>query len=207
MRARILRCSLAALVAAVVLSPARALAQDRELIDRHDLTTCSVVGVLGGVSLAPSDAGAAFGGMVGWPFTGRFGMEVSAAWANRQHDSSSLAAELSFRHNLTPQQTWVPYVKAGIGVYVARLDTSRAEPPDFYARRLADDASRIGSDVHTFADPAIVVGGGASWFVARRLAIRPEVETYIVVRGAHARAVTSVAARLEYHFEDFRITR
>lgn len=189
--------------AAALTAPSIALGQD-VLTDRHDLTHCSVVGVLAGVSITPQDVSPTLGGMVGWPFTGRFGMEAGASWVRRPHGGSSMAAAVSFRHNFTGREGFVPYVKGGVGVYLERLDTSRATPPAFYARRLRAPAG-IDGNPYTFIDPAVVLGGGTSWFVSRRVAIRPEVESFIVIRGANARTVTSARAYLEFHFEDARV--
>jgi hypothetical protein len=145
--------------------------------------------------------------MFAWPLTPRLGLEVAAAWSDRPNDGSGFAAGLTLRRNLTVRQTVVPHVKAGAGVYVATVDRARGVPPEFYRHRLGPGGGRVEANRHTFADPAVVLGGGVSWFIGRRIALRPEVETFIVRGGSRTSVVTSVVARLEYHFEDYRVTR
>jgi hypothetical protein len=145
--------------------------------------------------------------MFAWPLTPRLGLEVAGAWSDRPDDGSGFAAGLSVRRNLTARQTLVPYVKAGAGVYVATVDSSRGTPPEFYRGRFGPGDGVVNGSRKTFTDPALVLGGGVSWFLGRRIALRPEVETFIIRGGSRTSVVTSVVARLEYHFEDYRITR
>ena len=173
----------------------------------HEFTSCSIVGLLSGVSIASSEASPTLGGMFGWPLTARVGLEVAGAWSDTPRDGSGFAAGLSLRRNFTARQTLVPYMKAGVGVYVATVDAAKGTPPDFYLRRFGPGDERVDGTRHTFSDPALVLGGGVSWFLGRRLALRPEVETFIIRGGSRTSAVTSFVARLEYHFEDYRITR
>jgi hypothetical protein len=206
------RTSWTGLVAASVgllLVPVYAAAQapPPPVTDEHDFTHCSVVGVLTGVSIANAKSSSTFGGMVGWPVTGRWGLEASAAWSDRPDDGSAFGAGLSIRRNLRAGESVMPYVKAGAGIYIATIDSSRGTPPEFYRHRFGRNGVGIDESRRTFSDPALVLGGGVSWLVTRRFAIRPEVETLIVRGGSRTTAVTSIIARLEYHFEEPRITR
>lgn len=47
-----------------------------------------------------------------------------------------------------------------------------------------------------------LLGAGVSLFVVRHIAIRPDVDVKIVRRNSRSYAVTAVAVRLAYHFEE-----
>jgi hypothetical protein len=51
-----------------------------------------------------------------------------------------------------------------------------------------------------------MVGGGVNVFVARHVAIRPDIEAKIVRRNAQNYVVTAVSVHMSYHFEDQPIT-
>jgi hypothetical protein len=158
------------------------------------------------MSIASSEVSPTVGGLFAWPLTPRLGLEVAAAWSDRPAGGSGFAAGLSVRRNLTMRQAIVPHVKAGVGLYVATIDPAQGTPPEFYRHRFGHGDGYINAARQTFTDPALVLGAGFSWFVGPRVAIRPEVETFIVRGDSRTSVVTSVVARFEYHFEDYRVT-
>jgi hypothetical protein len=204
-----LRLSLLGLVAAaLLLAPALSAAQTpAPVTGEHDFSHCSIVGILSGAQLAPSEAGPVLGGLVGWPLTNHLGLELAAGWSDRSNDGSAFQAGMTLRRNLGAREGVMPYLKAGAGVHVATVDTGRGTPPEFYRRRLGPGDGPIAGSRHTFVDPAVVLGSGISWFIGRKFAVRPEVEAFIVRGDSRTTVVTSVVARFEYHFEPMRITR
>ncbi len=87
------------------------------------------------------------------------------------------------------------------GTTRASFDLSQGVLPDFYQGPIAGNTSVAGTTV-TFNDPSFILGGGVSLFVTRHIAIRPDVDVKIVRRNSQSYAVTAVAVRLAYHFEE-----
>jgi len=99
-----------------------------------------------------------------------------------------------------PPHTAVPFVTAGVGLYRASYETAVGNVPEFYRHRMSQTAGP--GMTMTFTDPTFVFGGGLNVFVTRHIAIRPDVETMIVVRDSSSHVVTAAAVHLAYHFEN-----
>jgi hypothetical protein len=95
----------------------------------------------------------------------------------------------------------VPFVTAGVGLYRASFDAAAGSIPDFYRRRMAMRMDGPGI-MSTFTDPSVVLGGGMNLFVTRHVAIRPDVETMIVMRNSASHMVTAIVVHMAYHFEN-----
>jgi hypothetical protein len=172
---------------------------------RYHASHGTTLNVFGGVASGGSDSGGLFGGAVGWEFTPWFGIEGDAAWLDRRGANEDFAATASLHVNLTGRRTAVPFLKGGIGLYHARFANEAGVGPEFYRRRLGNVQSTIGRSL-TFTDPAIVAGGGVNLFLSRHVAVRPQVEAIMAVRGSRTHVVTAFTMHLAYHFEDHPIT-
>lgn len=140
----------------------------------------STLNLLVGVNTGEGETGAVAGGGIGWELTPWFGVEGTGAWLTRgEHDG--FAADLKAMAGFANLSGVVPFVSGGFGLY--RVSTPRP-----------------------VTEPSFLVGGGVNFQVSRHIAIRPEVETRIVPADAGTFAVTAIAVRFAYHFEDHPIT-
>jgi hypothetical protein len=162
-------------------------------------TRGSTLNVFGGVSVDGSRAATAAGGAVGWEVTPRLAIEGTAAWFDRGPEAEAFSADLTALVSLVPPRTIMPFAKVGVGVHRTWFDIAESPIPDFYQRRI--QAGPVGTTV-TFTDPAIVVGGGIRVWLTTNVALRPEVDARVVVRGSRAYWLTTAALRLSYYFEE-----
>lgn len=145
--------------------------------------------------------GPAFGGSVGWEITPRFAVDGLGTWTEFGEGADAFSGSLRLRVRIAGHRSVDPFVQAGVGMYRAMFESSAAEMPEFYRRRV-DPASPFGS---TFTDPTLVTGGGVSIFLKRWFALRPEAEVTLVIRnGTHA--VTNVALHAVFLFEEHPMT-
>jgi hypothetical protein len=191
-------------IAIAVTLPSSAGAQTGSTVE-YDWTRRVTMNGFGGVASGASDPSAVFGAGVGWGIAPRWTLEGSGAWFAREAGAESFGASLTAQVSLGRRLPALPYLKAGIGMYLTSFDLSRTTPPEFYRRRIGPGGPATGPR-HEFRDPSIVLGGGVNVLVGRRIGIRPEVETTVVVRGGHAHAVTAGLLRIAYHFETHQIT-
>jgi hypothetical protein len=161
-------------------------------------------GFVGAASIPP-DAGFVGGAGVGWGIARRWVLEGSGAWFNLPPGANAYGANLTALFGLTDRRPALPFLRFGVGMYAASYDTSRIDPPEFYARRFTDAAGPTG-EAKSFRDPSIVLGGGAHLLVARNWGLRPEVEITIAFDGGHTYTVVSGVIRVAYHFERRQIT-
>jgi hypothetical protein len=105
---------------------------------------------------------------------------------------------------LLPDRPIVPFVSAGVGVYLTTFDAVVPAMPRFYQRRMMPRAG--GWNGQTFDDFAVAMGGGADFFLAQHLALRPELTILLVTTRSSAQAVPVFGAQLAYHFESHPIT-
>jgi hypothetical protein len=138
---------------------------------------------------------------VGWEITPSIGVEGSGSWNDRSGRSDALNAALKLQVGLMAPRRAVPFVTGGVGLYRASYNGAAASIPDFYRRRMPMGREHPGM-MNTFTDPAVILGGGLNVFMTRRVAIRPDVETMIVVRNSASHLVTAIAVHLAYHFEN-----
>lgn len=197
--------TLAAAIAVLILpllAPSVVLAQSG--VPRHPWDRCTTAGLLIGAATASSDTGLVAGGGFGWRFAPRLALDVRTAWLDRQQGMDAFAASLTAQAFLAGSSSVAPFLRAGLGMYRTSIDESVVSLPDFYARRLRG-GSGLGA-TQAFTDPSVVLGGGVSVFVSRRIALQPEIETTIVFRNSRSYAVTAATIQFAYHFEDPRIT-
>jgi hypothetical protein len=164
----------------------------------------TTLNVFAGAASASSETGPLAGGALGWQITPWVSVEGSGTWFNRRTGADAFAADLKALVNIIAARPVAPFVEGGIGMYRASFDSSRGLLPDFYRARTTGDMGNIGGI--TFTDPSFVVGGGVNMFVARHVAIRPDIEATIVRRNSQSYVVTSLSVHLAYHFEDFPMT-
>ena len=162
----------------------------------------TINGFLGG-AVDGSASGLAAGGAVGWEITPRVALEGSASWFDRGLGADAFAASLKAQVTLARPLAAEPFLQAGVGLYRASFDPMRSEIPAFYQHRMGN-----GRSVHSsrFTDPTLVFGGGANVFLSRHVAIRPDVETILVMRHARVHVVTALAVHLAVHFEEHPVT-
>jgi hypothetical protein len=164
----------------------------------------TMLSVSAGGSFDGSQAGPLAGASLGWEVLPWFGLEGSGAWLDRGTRATAFAADMKALFGLTRPAPLVPFVAAGVGLYRTSFDRAFSPMPAFYGRRMAQ-ATAMNTSV-TFTDPSVVVGGGLNIFVTQHAALRPAVETAFVIGDLRNYAVTTVAVRMTYHFEDHPIT-
>ena len=165
----------------------------------------TTLNVFSGVSSASSERGAVAGAAVGWEVRRWLAVEGIGSWLDRGTGADAFAADLKAILSPVSVRGAVPFAQAGIGMYRAAFQLSRAELPDFYRSRVA--ATGPGADSITFTDPSLIVGGGANLFVTPHVAIRPDLHATIVRRDSRSYVVTTVAVHLAYHFETHQVTQ
>jgi hypothetical protein len=193
------------LASALVLSAMPAVAAAQTGPVPHPFDRCTQAAALFGAGTGSSSTGIVAGGGFGWRVMPRLSIDTRMAWFDRGDGMDAFSASLGAEVSFNGSSSISPFLRAGAGVYRLSIDTATAAPPDFYRRRLIAGGSRPDSH-QAFTDPAVVLGGGVSIFVTRRVALRPEFETTIAFRNSRSHAVTAIAIQLAYHFEDHRIT-
>jgi hypothetical protein len=158
-----------------------------------------------GVAVDSSRAGPMFGGSIGWTLTPRLALEGSGLWIDHEARGDAFAAALKVQVSLLGPHKAVPFLNAGIGMYRASLDLSQGTMPAFYGLRIRSDAGGYGA-IRVFTDPSFTLGGGANVFLSRTIAIRPDVETMIVLRNSRSHVVTAVKIAVVVHIEEHPVT-
>ena len=156
--------------------------------------------LFGGAALAPdADARGALGGTIGWEINHHVEIEGAGTWIIPRQSDQAFTAELKGIVNLTNPNTAVPFVGAGVGMYLATFDAGSASIPPFYQPRMS--GAPAGSS-QSFTDPSLVLTGGVSIHTGRHVSFRPEVSVRWVLHDSDSYAVTVVAVHAIYHFED-----
>jgi len=160
---------------------------------------CTTIQVFGGAATAPPNTAGTFGGAVGWQLTHQTEIEGTATWLSQRRGAEAFAADLKLMVNLTPPARVVPYLGGGAGMYRATFDTTRADMPQFYRRRLdgTTPLSRL-----SYTDPTAVIAGGAQIYFARHFSIRPEATLRFVVDEGDTYRMGTVTFAVVYHIED-----
>jgi hypothetical protein len=160
-----------------------------------------------GTVVDSSRSGPAAGGTLGWELTPRLAIEGGGMWVHHGTGTNIFAGALKARLALfgarAHLRTAVPFVHAGIGMYRASVD-AREAMPGFYRNRLERDPS--GGVMRTFTDSSVVFGGGADIFVSRNLAIRPDIETMVVLRDSSTHVAAALRINVVYHIEHHPVT-
>lgn len=147
--------------------------------DSADWLQCTALSLFAGSARAGSTTSAAAGAAVGWELTPHFTIEGSGAWVDRPSGSTAFTAVLGTRVHLAGRRILVPFASGGVGLY--------REGP-------------------AMTDFAVSAGGGLDVFVARHLAVRPEVRVLLVNGDSSFRSVTIAGVNLAYHFESHKVT-
>ena len=156
--------------------------------------------VSAGTSSGSSDTGVAVGPAIAWEITPRLSIEGIAVWLDRKDAAMTFAAALMAEVNLGPPYKVGPFVEAGFGLYRSSFDARRETMPSFYRDRMTAGSGAV------FTDPAVVLGGGVNLFAARHIAVRPQVDVFIVARDSQQYAVYTASVQIAYHFENHPIT-
>jgi hypothetical protein len=187
--------------AAVAVSPQLAQGQTTGKTDFRRGT--ALAGFVGAAS-PTSDTDLAAGAAIAWELTPHFTVEGRGIWLDAGPRANAFAALLGARVPLLPDRPIVPFVSAGVGVYLTTFDAVVPAMPRFYQRRMMPRAG--GWNGQTFDDFAVAMGGGADFFLAQHLALRPELTILLVTTRSSAQAVPVFGAQLAYHFESHPIT-
>jgi hypothetical protein len=188
--------------AAVAVAPPQAPAQTAGKTDfRHGTTLAGFLGA----ATAESRTDVAAGAAIGWELTPHLTIEGRGAWFDAGRRADAFAALLGARMPILADRPVVPFVSAGVGLYRATFDAAPARIPRFYQRRMMSMGAGQWR-ARTFDDFAVAFGGGADVFLARHLALRPEVTVLLVTTRSNARAVPVFGVQLAYHFESHPIT-
>ena len=148
----------------------------------HDWTHGTTLTSQAGAAVAPSaDTRATFGGGFGWKINHWTSIEASGAWLVPRQDDDGFSADLMALVNLTRRGRVVPFVGAGVGLYIASFGTSAGSVPDFYQARIPE-ASAITH--RTFTDPMFAFSGGVDVVARGRWSIRPAVDVKLVTDGS-----------------------
>lgn len=167
-----------------------------------------------GVAVDSLRSGPMLGGAVGWEITPRVAIEGSGLWVEHGPGTDAFAGSLSVHATLFGPHKAMPFLQAGVGLYRASFEYMQDTMPRFYRDRIGLDypAHGMGLDIptpaatRTFTDPSVAFGGGVNVFVSRTVAIRPDVETMVVMRDSRTHVVTAVRIHIVYHFEDHPVT-
>jgi hypothetical protein len=151
-----------------------------------------------GAANASPNTNPAAAAAIGWELNHFTEIEGVGAWLLKQNGSEGFAADMKLLVNLMRPARVVPYLGAGGGVYWQAFDSGAAMPP-FYAQRVTDPS---GPARMTFRDPTIVIGGGANFYVATHMSVRPDFTLRLVMDGSETYKVTTLSFSVIYHFEE-----
>lgn len=164
----------------------------------------TTLGVFAGIATASPDTRGTLGAALGWEINHWVEIEGTGAWLVAQHGDEAFAAELKVVTNLTRPNTVVPFLGAGVGMYLATFDVTSGTLPAFYQQRVAGPAA---GTQQSFTDPSFTFVGGCDIFAARHFSIRPEISVRLVTHASDAYAVTMATVRATYHFESHDVAR
>jgi hypothetical protein len=167
---------------------------------RHGTT----LGVFAGSATASPDTRGTLGAALGWEINHRVELEGTGAWLVARHGDEAFAAELKVLANLTRPNTVVPYLGAGVGMYLATFDMTSGTLPAFYQQRVA---GTVAGTQKSFVDPSFIFAGGCDIFASKHFSIRPEISVRLVTHGSDSYAVTMATVRVSYHVESHDVGR
>ena len=148
--------------------------------------------------------GPVIGGVAGYEITPRFTIEGSGSWLEFGEGMNAFAGAIKLRARLSGRRTVDPFVLGGVGFYRASFDRPSSVAPGFYRNRLRAQGTGLGDT--SFTDPALVVGAGVNVFVTRHFALRPDVESFIILRNRRSMAVTTLSLHAVFHIESHPVT-
>jgi hypothetical protein len=198
--ARIARGSIAAAVGLFLVAPN----SWSQTVATHDWRHGTTLAGFAGAATPSSDAGMAAGAALGWEMTPHFTLEGRGIWLDGGRRADAFAALLGARVPLLPARSVVPFLSGAVGMHRATFKSSFESIPRFYTRRMTQEPARFQS--RTFDDFVVGLGGGTDIFLARHLALRPEVTVLLVTARSDTHTVPIYGVHLAYHFEDRPIT-
>lgn len=157
-----------------------------------------------GAASASSDTDVAASAALEWELTPHFTLEGRGMWFDASPGAGAFAAVIGARIPLLATRSVVPFASAGVGVYRATFDPPFSAVPSFYQHRMMAGAGQFAG--RTFDDFAVALGGGTDIFLARHLALRPDVTVLLVTTRSDTRAVPVYGLQLAYHFESHPVT-
>lgn len=182
--------------------PAYAAAQ--EVVRPGEWSRGTTLSGFAGVATDGDHSGPVIGGVAGYEITPRFTIEASGSWLEFGEGASAFAGAIKLRARLSGRRTVDPFVLGGVGFYRASFDHSAAVAPGSYRNRLRVQGTGLGDT--SFTDPALVFGAGVNIFVTRHFAIRPDVESFVVLRNGRSPTATSLSVHAVFHIESHPVT-
>jgi hypothetical protein len=170
-----------------------------------DLTRGTTLNALAGGTFTSTTQQGNFGGAFGWELAPRVSLETTMKWLVPDNGAEAFSAIVTAQVPLVTGRKIVPFLVAGAGANRATYDLSQNNVPEFYRNR-ANEVGAVEGAHKSFLDPAIVFGGGISFFATRHISLRPEVEVMTVWNAGKTYTTTSAAVRFAYHFELHRVT-
>jgi len=187
-----------AIIVATLALPGVAAGQDRIAWEQG-----TTLALFGGTGVSGSHAGGAAGAAVGWELLPYLTIEGSGTWIADRGDTDGFAGLIGTRVGLLPRGTVVPFVSAAVGVYRASFHAN-PDLPGFYGRRIG---ATIGPrSQHVFDDFLVALGGGTDVWLARHIALRPDVRVMLTRAEGDTRPITVIGVHLAYHFENHPVT-
>lgn len=157
-----------------------------------------------GATTTSQDTRGTLGTALGWEINHWVEVEGTGTWLVARQGDEAFAAELKVLANITPPNTVVPFLGAGIGLYHASFDATHGTIPAFYQRRLRGGS--FGA-LAPFNDPSFVLAGGVNIFTGRHFSLRPDLSVRLVRNASDTYAVTMATVYVTYHFEEHAIAR
>lgn len=186
-------CAVAALLA---FAPGAAFGQTEPA---SEWSRAGFLSVYGGGAGAASRHGFAAGAGLGWDVTRRLSLEGRGRWFDAPPEESAFAVDLVARYAWRQAYRTAPFVSGGVGMFRAVYEAIDADTPEFYRERGRTDV--FGRTRGVFRDVLLSAGGGASLFLTRHIALRPEAGLLIVTTRESARIVPIYGVQFAYHFE------
>jgi len=149
--------------------------------------------------------GSVAGGAIGWQLTPKIGVEASCEWLGRGPGDDAIAGFVKVQFSPAPRLRARPVLEAGYGLYRISFGRLSHTIPDFYDRRIPENARRPGAAV-VFTDPAFALGTGITVPLTRHLSLRPDIEAIVAFRDTRSSIMTTVAVHLAYQFEHRPVT-
>ena len=176
----------------------------QELVRPGEWSHGTTLSGFAGMAIDSTHSGPAIGGLIGYEVSPRLTIEGGGSWTDFGEGATAFAGAVKARVRLWGQRTVDPFVTGGVGFYRTSFDRTSQVAPGFYRRRLRTPPGAVGQI--SFTDPALVAGAGMNIFVTRHFAVRPDIETFIVLRDSRSHVVTSLSVHAVFHFESHPVT-
>ena len=159
----------------------------------------TTVAIAAGAGSDGVGSGTVVAGTVGWQVDSRASVVSTFQWCHQGEGADAFAGAFAIDVNLLPRRAAAPFVAAGFGLYRTFYDVARSPMPAFYRDRV--DISRMAGTTVSFVDPAMVIGAGVNILTTPHVALRPQVEAFVVARGSQRHVTVAVTVRIAYSVE------